>query len=352
MSIATQVKTILAASDGSGSCRFDPPTQGFVLTGTISVTAAPGGALFTVTVGSVPVQTGLGSSPLGPIQSIANQAVAVVAMGLVPGQVYQVTWSADLENDTTAQTAVPAAASTTVTLSPQVSQIFQKSYTPSNPPPGSLTVTPVPGARSLIIEWAVDVAIGASEIAVIGNQSNIAYFGTTLSSGPLLQSWGWQTKVTTWFVPINTSIDQTYTVTGVFNLTSSTVGVLTVDCDNTPIARYRQDGRPVPIGQLVVNAILIGGGHSTIIVTNPTTRALIAWIHSSCFGSAAGTSTCNVSGTVNGAAVDLTVLPIAAVGTTVLTPPEGLLLDTNTTVNVDSGAGDTAAIIGYDLVAA
>lgn len=117
---------------------------------------------------------------------------------------------------------------------------------------------------------------------------------------------------------------------------------------SSPVPSMRSDGRAYPAGAFFQTGFALGAVNTTVIAAPAVTlqRILLAsgWFQST--GATGGPTV-----TINGASVLLNSAVAAWFGTLPIPPNEGLLLDANTAVVLQGGAGNNiAASFSYDLV--
>jgi hypothetical protein len=287
---------------------------------------------------------------MGPIQAVGSQSIVVNAIGLVPGTVYVVTFTADLVPETSA-VGTPAAASTTVTLSPQVSQIFKQAY-PTGVIPAPIIVTPVPGAAYVSINLTPQDALDPYfSPQVVGVQSGIAY-DTANRIGLQGEITVSLVNTTSWVVQINTTIDQQYQL--FIDGDPGVPCVVTVDCDNTPFPTlYRPDGRTYPQNDLCVS--LAGSAFPGTLAPAPGFHRCILIGSASLAGIQNASNPVYVIQYTNHGVTNslLTTIGVtnSSTGVVSLSWPAGVLCDPNTAVVLTAtSAGFAAATLTYDIV--
>lgn len=88
----------IVAANGTITLKFDPPPQGYVNTGTVTVYNSPNGAIWNVNVGApttvpgaaqvvAPVVNTKGTAPIGGIQCNSSEVLTLTSSGLNPGLV-------------------------------------------------------------------------------------------------------------------------------------------------------------------------------------------------------------------------------------------------------------------------
>lgn len=151
-------------------------------------------------------------------------------------------------------------------------------------------------------------------------------------------------------LPISCNAGDTLDVVFDVNAASTGHAVSIVGLTSYPnLPLQRPDGRLYPMGNFSASTFLIAAG-STPLIAAPG-AGLRIHIHSlsfSCTGSGAG-----LGGSIN-ATVNTVAGPIVEstqAGMFTMAPPQGILCDTNTAVNLSqSGAGATTGSVLYDIV--
>jgi hypothetical protein len=182
MAIAQPFTTPAQATvDVNGNCEFtfNGAPQGYVLTGTITVTNSPANAFWTISINGTPVDVVTGISSATNIQVFNNGTVTVAAANLVPGSQLAATYIGVCESAQTAELVFPSGDSPGYQLVTAVAP-FSAAPAGATATPGAvvpLIAAPASGTLILVelISLLSAVTGSPAEVFLIGHSTGEAY---------------------------------------------------------------------------------------------------------------------------------------------------------------------------------
>lgn len=177
-------------ANGTITFTFNPPPQGTVQTGTISIPTSPPATKWSVNINGTTVTSILGANPAGGIQVFPNEVLTVVGTNLIPGNVYNAVYSGVAGDIDEVSAIAPAAATQNLISGGSANLLYSGVYIPGTSFPLELNLQTT--TRSLLIAAATSSAVGILPV-VVGNNSGINWAslmapaaGSVIAGGGLL----------------------------------------------------------------------------------------------------------------------------------------------------------------------
>lgn len=254
--------------DANGNCTltFDPPPMGSTLTGTITISNAPAGTVWSIQSNGSEIDVATGSASIGSIQARTNETITAVANpgGMIPGTVIRASFVANLTDDTVTPLITPS--HDTINNLAGYARLVNNSAGAVNP----IIVNLLPLDRCLVI--LMNRGIGAPSLAsAVGNNTGIdwAPFASVhagAAAGAALVT-----------LPVYGSIDSQIT------LTFSTVTAKWILA--LPDDRSLGNAQPI-LAQIVDASKTILGSYANPLVVKPADSQIDPWGVANCFPAA------------------------------------------------------------------
>jgi hypothetical protein len=247
-----------ATADANGliAFRLGPAPLGFVWQGSVTVTNAPSGALFTASVASTPWGQWAGPTNFGPVQLWGNETLTVAGVGLQKNTQYALTFFGVSLPEAQADPLPPVAPTSVVAVETATLLVNGVAFG------GPVSIRPPTLTRRLTIVAQSTSAVTPTGVYAVKGDTSGAIYGTFTVLNPSTRA------AVPQFIEIEPAIDATYTISniaganGSFTLwvLASSTNPLVAANPNTPLPTIDSYGPFTQIFDVAIAANTINQG--------------------------------------------------------------------------------------------